>query len=109
MRATFALPSSAGLGAYAENLSLSHRDWLVTLRAPDAAGPSIEGQPLRRMRLEGDDLVLEYGAAPGRPQRLRLAGPLAFDPHRTGLELEVRLDGPLGSHRSLVLKPPASG
>lgn len=108
MSTTLATPPRA-LAAYAANLSRSHRDWLLTVRLPGAPGPGVDGQPLRRLVLEGDDLVLEYGRAPGRPQRLRMAGPFAFQAHRTGLELELCLEGPRGSRPSVVLSPPPRG
>lgn len=107
MSTTLAPLPTRALAAYASNLSRSHRDWHLTVRAPGTqVEPSVAGQPLRRLSLDGDDLVLEFGAAPGRPQRLRLTGPFRYETRRAGLELELLLDGPQGSRHSLHLAPP---
>lgn len=102
------LPTSA-LAAYADNLSRSHRDWLLSVLPGEAPSPAVTDQPLRRLLADGDDLVLEFGSAPGRARRLRLTGPFRLATRRTGLELELHLDGPRGSRHALRLAPPQRG
>jgi len=107
MPTTLAPHAAPDLASYAANLSRSHRDWLLSLQLPgETPAGRLARQPLRRLALEGDDLVLEFGAAPGRPERLRLAGPFHFEPRRTGLELELHLAGPRGARHTLRLSPP---
>jgi len=106
MASTLAPLPTSRLAAYAKNLSRSHRDWMLSVAPGESTGFPVEGQPLRRLGLEGDDLLVEYGAAPGRARRLRLTGPFRVAARRTGLDLELQLEGPCESRHFLRLAPP---
>lgn len=103
------LSATVDLSSYWSNVSLSHRDWQLSVSTLEPRTELVHAQPLRRMRLEHDDLVLEFGGAPGRARRLTLTGPLEFAPARAGRALEIRLDGPRGARHALRLDPPQLG
>ena len=109
MNTTLSPASAAALAAYARNITKSHAGWEVELCSAAAGAPAAEilaGEPLRGLRVEGDDLLLEFGVPPGRPHRLALAGPLEFSRHHSGRSLEIHLQGPRGTQHVLVLSPP---
>lgn len=107
-------PRPPDLGAYATNVTRSHGGWLLSLRraadeGPDARGePLVASEPLRRLAFDGEDLIVEFGAGPGRPQRHVIAGPLALEPRRNGLELEIRVTGARSTPLVVRLEPPSA-
>lgn len=105
-------PRSPDLRAYATNITRSHGGWLVSLREeapadrPAALHPLVSCEPLRRLAFDGEDLIVEFGAGPGRPQRHVITGPLALEPQRHGLELELRITGARSNPLVVRLEPP---
>jgi len=100
--------ASASLDAYARNVTRSLAGWGIELRPVAGGTPApalVAGEPLRRLRVEGEDLVIEFGQAPGRPRRVALTGPLDFTRQHSGRALEIRLRGPRGTEHALVLAP----
>lgn len=108
MHTSLSPAAPASLAAYARNVTLSHAGWNVELCALDRVAPPttlLAGQPLRGLRLEGEDLLLEYGTPPGRARRLALTGPFEFSGRHSGQTLELRLRGPRGAEHLLRLSP----
>jgi hypothetical protein len=98
------------LCAYATNVTRSHGGWLVSLEESErqlAPEPLVAGEPLRRLAMDGEDLVVEFGAGPGRARRHVIAGPLALEPRRLGLDLEIRVNRPRAHSLVVRLAHPA--
>ena len=105
-------PRSPDLRAYAANVTRSHGGWLVSLREEVPAeraselAPLVASEPLRRLAFDGEDLIVEFGPGPGRPRRHVITGPLALEPQRRGLELEIRITGARSHPLVVRLEPP---